>query len=341
VTYTVTGNWIEFNYDAAGMKISKTTNTGVTKNYAGGIEYSGSNLEAIYTSEGRATPNGANYRYEYSIKDHLGNSRLMFQDSSGIPKILQESHYHPFGMEMEASYYAMQMGTENGYQYNGKELNDDFGLNWLDYGARWYMPDIRRWGQIDPLAEKYYSYSPYNYTLNNPLRYIDPDGMSVFGDIYNLNGQWIGSDRVDDQRVFISNTNDNTELTQAQAAGTIFLHDNFKQVTGGVEGGGGLTMLNVQHDELLLLAGTAYGESGTGNVTEEISGIASAIVNNNNARGEGASLTETINEIAYAASDGNARFNAFEGATPTERNGDAGMTAAVGGAINAFREPSN
>jgi YD repeat-containing protein len=94
------GNWIELTYDAAGMKLSKTTNTGVTKNYAGGIEYSGSNLEAIYTSEGRATPNGANYRYEYSIKDHLGNSRLMFQDSSGIPKILKESHYHPFGMEM-------------------------------------------------------------------------------------------------------------------------------------------------------------------------------------------------------------------------------------------------
>jgi len=71
-------------------------------------------------------------------------------------------------------------GVGNNYQYNGKELNDDFGLHWMDYGARWYDTQTNRWGQVDPLAEKYYAWSGYNYVLGNPVKLIDPDGREIW-----------------------------------------------------------------------------------------------------------------------------------------------------------------
>ena len=64
-------------------------------------------------------------------------------------------------------------------QYNGKEWNDDFGLGWNDYGARFYDPAMARWVAVDPLAEKFSRHSPYNYGMNSPVVNIDPDGCSA------------------------------------------------------------------------------------------------------------------------------------------------------------------
>ncbi|TCP27974.1 RHS repeat-associated protein [Tenacibaculum skagerrakense] len=63
--------------------------------------------------------------------------------------------------------------------YNGKELNEELGLNWNDFGWRNYDASLGRWMNIDPFAEKYYPVSPYNYVANSPIVATDPDGRDI------------------------------------------------------------------------------------------------------------------------------------------------------------------
>jgi len=99
--------------------------------------------------------------------------------------LLQEDDYYPFGLEMKMLGSRVASKNENKTTYSGKELqsaefSDGTGLELYDFGARNYDPQIGRWHNIDNSADKYLSYSPYNYALNSPLNVVDPDGNDIY-----------------------------------------------------------------------------------------------------------------------------------------------------------------
>ena len=95
-----------------------------------------------------------------------------------VSEIKQINHFYPFGANMEGNWNGSFPDVKNKYQFNGKELNTDFGLDWNDYGARFYDPQMIRFPMVDPLAEKRFQLNPYNYVQNNPILRIDPTGQS-------------------------------------------------------------------------------------------------------------------------------------------------------------------
>ncbi len=174
---TVPNGTITYTYDITGNKLRKVSVIGgVTKttDYVNGIEYDNSTttIGFIQTEEGKAVPyTTTNYDYTYYLGDNLGNTRITFDTKNGIANTLQQDDYYPFGLEINRSV----TNPKNEYLYNKKELQEEFTE--YDYGARFYDPVIGRWTTIDPMAEKNRRFTSYAHGKDNPIRFVDPDGM--------------------------------------------------------------------------------------------------------------------------------------------------------------------
>ncbi|WBV60642.1 DUF6443 domain-containing protein [Chryseobacterium camelliae] len=232
-------------YDADGNKLRKDyqykdgTNeylASATTDYLDGFQYEANStlanptpvyiLKFVPTSEGYY--DFEKNKYIYSYTDHLGNVRLSYTKNGSGTEIIEENNYYPFGLKHQG--YNQTLGNPSyQYEYSGKELQQETG--WNDFGARMYMSDIGRWGVIDPLAETTTKVTPYNYALNNPVMFIDPDGRKAMymGPEYDLFG--------------VENIGIINQLNQMSynrfGSFTSFLGDGMPFNTGASSGGGG------------------------------------------------------------------------------------------------------
>lgn len=195
--FSATGTTVKYSYDDNGNRIYKES--GLTKEFYL-RDHTGQELALFKVSgsadtlmfyhiyglglEGRAEQTWSwNYETEppqierseepiYYIKDHLGTIRVTINKQGTI---LFAADYWPYGEKMAE--YNSGTGTVQRYIFTEKERDTETGYDY--FGARFYDSDLVRWLTVDPLADKYPGWSPYNYTLNNPLKFIDPNGMYV------------------------------------------------------------------------------------------------------------------------------------------------------------------
>ncbi|MGB3452684.1 MAG: hypothetical protein WBA59_02520, partial [Moheibacter sp.] len=194
---------IEYLYNAAGGKVQKKVTNGAnikTTDYLDGFQYNQQLLEFFPHVEGyvKATnlslgsnPNYA-FNYVYNYTDHLGNVRVSYtkDPQTGNLKILDESHYYPFGLkhqEYQASSFttspiqgviiAPVANNPFKYKFQSQERQDELGLNWDSFKWRNYDYAIGRFFNIDPLAEQYSYQSPYNFAENRVVDGRELEGL--------------------------------------------------------------------------------------------------------------------------------------------------------------------
>ncbi len=194
-----------YTWYADGTKYSAERPDGSGYVYKGNVIYERAangdlTLDCVLTTGGRIVANKnssgtiTGYTVYHHITDHLGSVRAITDASTGT--VVETSDYLPFGTrwsQTSGSLSATITDATNRWRYSGKEEQEAINpaLPLIDYGARMYDPTIVRWMSTDPMAEKYYPVSPYNYCANSPLNLVDPEGMNP---IYDKEGNFLGID---------------------------------------------------------------------------------------------------------------------------------------------------
>ena len=166
----------QYDYLSDGTKVSVRDGSG--KN---GYDYVGSVVYKVVDGRrefDRAVVGDVHFTNEgvrYALTDQLGSVRALIDEDGNV---VQQNDYYPFGAKVTREDYVNS--DDNRFLFSGKESQELLDLNAYDFGARMYDASLGRWNTVDLLGEKYTNLSPYNYCVNNPLVYVDPNGLDWF-----------------------------------------------------------------------------------------------------------------------------------------------------------------
>ena len=187
---------IDRKYGADGTKLQEkvTTNSNsvLTRDYVSNLIYENGSLKKILFDGGYVDMTGSAPAYRFYLTDHLGSVRVV---AAADGTVMQVNHYYPYGGLMTDPRHtiASSVASDSRYRFSGKELSEESGE--YDFGARYLDPIPGRFTTLDPLAEKYYSLSPYGYCAGNPMSFVDPDGRDDY--YINKQGFWKRMDNND------------------------------------------------------------------------------------------------------------------------------------------------
>ncbi len=167
------GRTITYQYDGSGRPLKTIYSNGETWDNTGGLIYKNNSPSQIATTEGRYLFKSSEYEYDY--KDHLGNTRLSFKEVNGKLIKTAETAFDPWGLEIAG--IGQKNNPANRWEMQGHEKEMTFSLNRIMFGARTYNPTIGRFDGVDPLVEVMNNWSSYAFCYDNPINFIDNDGM--------------------------------------------------------------------------------------------------------------------------------------------------------------------
>lgn len=162
---------------------TKATYLTTTRKQFGNFVETNSTLSRVYIDEGYIDVSGGatGSEYHYYVKDWQGSVRAIIDEEGELKQTVDYSAYG-----VPSTRYGM---TEDNRLHLGLEWQSMKGWNSYQNNARTRDPLYARFQQQDPLADKYYPFSPYHYGACNPLRFMDFDGQKLFA----IHGTWSSS----------------------------------------------------------------------------------------------------------------------------------------------------